>query len=221
MGTTTFDTHKNLAISLVATAPSPATSGTTLVVTAGEGSRFAAGMNATICPAGSTPDPSNSEIVRITNVSTNTLTITRAQESSTARTVVVGDVIFAGPSIKSFSDIETAVGNLETPLLGNTNAVVSGTAYTTVLADANTYIDTTSASATAITIPANATVAYPVGTTIVVTQKAAGQVTVSVTTDTLNYYSPTSAGTCQTVAQWAAVTLRKVTSTAWIAYGAK
>jgi hypothetical protein len=178
-------------------------------------------MNATICPAGSTPDPSNSEIVRITNVSTDTLTITRAQESSTARTVVVGDVIFAGPSIKSFSDIETAVGNLETPLLGNTNAVVSGTTYTTVLADANTYIDTTSASATAITIPANATVAYPVGTTIVVTQKAAGQVTVSVTTDTLNYYSPTSAGTCQTAGQWAAVTLRKVTSTGWIAYGAK
>lgn len=221
MGTTTFDTHKNLAISLVATAPSPATSGTTLVVTAGQGSRFAAGMNATICPTGSTPDPSNSEIVRITNVSTDTLTITRAQESSTARTVVVGDVIFAGPSIKSFTDVETAVGNLETPLLGNTNAVVSGTAYTTVLADANTYIDCTSASATAITIPANATVAYPVGTTIVVTQKGAGQVTVSVTTDTLNYYSPTSAGTCQTAGQWAAVTLRKVTSTAWIAYGAK
>jgi hypothetical protein len=178
-------------------------------------------MNATICPTGSTPDPSNSEIVRITNVSTDTLTITRAQESSTARTVVVGDVIFAGPSIKSFTDVETAVGNLETPLLGNTNAVVSGTAYTTVLADANTYIDCTSASATAITIPANATVAYPVGTTIVVTQKGAGQVTVSVTTDTLNYYSPTSAGTCQTAGQWAAVTLRKVTSTAWIAYGAK
>jgi len=228
MGTTTFDTHKNLAISLVATAPSPATSGTTLVVTASEGSRFAAGMNATICPAGSTPDPSNSEIVRITNVSTNTLTITRAQESSTARTVIVGDVIFAGPSIKSFSDIETAVGNLETPLLGNTNAVVSGTSYTTVLADANTYIDCTSASATLITIPTNASVAYPIGTTIVVTQKAAGQVTVQVTsTDTLNSYSPTSAGTqgaggtALCAGQWAAVTVRKVTSTGWIAYGAK
>jgi len=185
-------------------------------------------MNATICPAGSTPDPSNSEIVRITNVSTNTLTITRAQESSTARTVVVGDVIFAGPSIKSFSDIETAVGNLETPLLGNTNAVVSGTAYTTVLADANTYIDCTSASATLITIPTNATVAYPIGTTIVVTQKAAGQVTVQVTsTDTLNSYSPTAAGTqgaggtALCAGQWAAVTVRKVTSTGWIAYGAK
>jgi hypothetical protein len=186
-------------------------------------------MNATICPSGSTPDPSNSEIVRITNVSTDTLTITRAQESSTARTVIVGDVIFAGPSIKSFSDIETAVGNLETPLLGNTNAVVSGTAYTTVLADANTYIDCTSASATLITIPTNAALpGYAVGTTIVVTQKAAGQVTVQVTsTDTLNSYSPTSAGTqgaggtALCAGQWAAVTLRKVTSTGWIAYGAK
>jgi tryptophan synthase beta subunit len=228
---TTFDTHKNLAISAIATAPGTNTAnatGVTMVVTAGQGGRFAAGMNATVCPAGTTPDPSNSEIVRITGVSTDTLTVTRTVESSSLRTVGVGDVIFAGPSIKSLTDIEGAVNTVENltaalqyPSLGNTNAVVSGTTYTTVLADANTYIDTTSASATAITIPANATVAYPVGTTIVVTQKAAGQVTVSVTTDTLNYYSPSSAGTCQTAGQWAAVTLRKVTSTAWIAYGAK
>jgi hypothetical protein len=61
-----------------------------------------------------------------------------------------------------------------------------------------------------------------------VTQKAAGQVTVQVTsTDTLNSYSPTSAGTqgaggtALCAGQWAAVTLRKVTSTGWIAYGAK
>jgi len=235
---TTFDTHKNLAISAIATAPGSNTAnatGVTMSVTGGQGGRFAAGMNATVCPAGTTPDPSNSEIVRITGVSTDTLTVTRTVESSSLRTIAVGDVIFAGPSIKSLTDIEGAVNTVENltaalqyPSLGNTNAVVSGTAYTTVLADANTYIDCTSASATLITIPTNATVAYSIGTTIVVTQKAAGQVTVQVTsTDTLNSYSPTAAGTqgaggtALCAGQWAAITLRKVTSTGWIAYGAK
>ena len=218
MGTTTFDTHKNLAISLVATAPSPATSGTTVVVTAGQGTRFAAGMNATICPTGSTPDPSNSEIVRITAVSTDTLTITRSQESSTARTVVVGDVIFAGPSAKTLTDVETAVGALETP----TTTSQSGSTYTGVLGDANTVVLMTNATSSTFTIPANASVAYPVGTTITVIQASgAGQVTVAITTDTLNYYSPSAAGTCQTAAAKAAVTLVKTAATTWYAFGAK
>lgn len=107
-----YDAHKNLAVSLVATAPSPATSGTSLVVTAGQGSRFpAAPFNATIWPAGALPDPSNSEIVRVTNVSTDTLTITRAQESTSARTVVVGDQIAATVTAKSLTDIEAAIPN--------------------------------------------------------------------------------------------------------------
>lgn len=91
-----MDAFTNFAISAVATAPSPATSGTSLVVTAGQGTRFpAAPFQATIWPAGATPDPSNAEIVRVTAVSTDTLTIVRAQEGSSARTVVVGDQIMA------------------------------------------------------------------------------------------------------------------------------
>jgi len=87
---------KNFPISAVATAPSPATSGTSLVVTSGHGARFpSVPFKAVIWPTASNPDPSNAEIVTVTNVSTDTLTITRAQESSTARTVVVGDQIAA------------------------------------------------------------------------------------------------------------------------------
>lgn len=90
------DPHKNFAYSTVATAPSPASSGTSLVVASGEGTRFpAVPFNATIWPASSTPTPSNAEVVRVTARSTDTLTITRAQESSSARTVVVGDQIAA------------------------------------------------------------------------------------------------------------------------------
>lgn len=93
-----LNVHKNFADSLVATAPSPATSGTSLVVTAGQGALFpAVPFKAVIFPAavGTRPSTTNAEIVSVTAVSTDTFTITRAQESSAARTVVVGDRIAA------------------------------------------------------------------------------------------------------------------------------
>lgn len=105
-----MDAHKNLAVSAVATAPSPASSGTSLVVTAGHGSRFPTvfPFPATIWPTGTLPDPSNAEIVQVTAISTDTLTIVRAQEGTSARTVIVGDVIAATITAKSINDIEAA-----------------------------------------------------------------------------------------------------------------
>lgn len=101
------DAHKNFAISAVATAPSPATSGTSLVVTAGHGTRFPTPpFNATVWPTGATPNPTNAEIVRVTAISTDTLTITRAQESTTARSIVVGDQIAATITAKTLTDAE-------------------------------------------------------------------------------------------------------------------
>lgn len=106
-----FDAHANFAVSAVATAPSPATSGTSLVVTSGQGARFpAVPFNAVICPSGTAPDPSNAEVVRVTARSTDTLTITRAQEGSTARSVVVGDLIFAAVTAKTLTDVEQGAG---------------------------------------------------------------------------------------------------------------
>ena len=83
---------KNFARSLVVTVPDPATSGASLTVTAGEGSRFFAGK-ASVYPVGASPTPANAEVVAITNVSSDTLTLMRAQELSTARAIIVGDVI--------------------------------------------------------------------------------------------------------------------------------
>jgi hypothetical protein len=60
----------------------------------------------TIWPAASKPDPANAEIVRVTVVSTDTLTITRAQESTSARTVIVGDQVAATITAKTLTDIE-------------------------------------------------------------------------------------------------------------------
>jgi hypothetical protein len=105
------DAHKNLAYSTVATAPVPSSSGTSLIVAAGEGSRFpTAPFNATVWPAGQTPTPANAEIVRVTAVSTDTLTITRAQEATSARSVIVGDQISATITKKVITDIEEPVG---------------------------------------------------------------------------------------------------------------
>ncbi len=102
------DAHTNFAYSAVATAPSPATSGTSLDVTAGQGALFpAVPFNATIWPAGVQPLSTNAEIVRVTARTTDTLTITRAQESSSARTVVVGDQIAAGITVRTLTDAES------------------------------------------------------------------------------------------------------------------
>lgn len=108
-----FDGHKNFSYSTVATAPSPATSGTTLHVQTGDGALFpAVPFNATVWPAGVQPTHDVAEIVRVTGISTDTLTITRAQESSTARSIVIGDQIAATITAKTLTDIEaTAAGS--------------------------------------------------------------------------------------------------------------
>lgn len=129
----TYDAHKNFGVSLIATAPSPATSGTSLVVTAGQGTRFpAVPFNASLWPAGQNPDPSNAEIVRVTNISTDTLTITRTQESTSARTVVVGDYIAATVTAKTLTDIEAAITTgttAENAISGDVTLTTSGTFY--------------------------------------------------------------------------------------------
>lgn len=84
------------ALSTVATAPSPASSGTSLTVASGQGSRFPAPpFMAIVWPAASQPLASNAEIVLVTAISNDTFTITRAQQGSSARSILVGDQVSA------------------------------------------------------------------------------------------------------------------------------
>lgn len=102
-----FDAHKNFAYSNVATAPAPAASGTSLTVAAGEGADFpAAPFNAVVWVAGAIPRKTNGEVVRVTAIAGDVFTITRAQEGSSARTVLVGDQIAAAVTAKTLTDIE-------------------------------------------------------------------------------------------------------------------
>jgi len=90
----------------------------------------------------------------------------------------------------------------------------TGTTYTLVLSDAGKLIDMSNAAAIALTIPANSSVAFPVGTVITVLQAGAGQVTVGITTDTLN-----GRNGLKTAGQWAVISLIKRTSTSWVLSG--
>ncbi len=106
----TFDAHKNLAKATVAVAPSPATSGTSLTITAGFVSLFpAVPFNATVYPPNVAPTAANAEIVRVTNITGDIFTITRAQESSTAKSIAVGWTIANTISAKVITDIEAAI----------------------------------------------------------------------------------------------------------------
>ncbi len=107
------DALKNFSYSTVATAPSPATSGTSLVLHAGDGALFPdpstdGSFNVTIWPASVQPTSTNAEIARVTARSTDTLTITRAQEGSSARSVIVGDQIALTVTKKTITDLRAA-----------------------------------------------------------------------------------------------------------------
>lgn len=102
-----MDAHPNFAYSTVASAPSPATTGTSLDVASGDGALFAEfPFNAVVWPAGEQPASDNAEIVRVTNRSGDTLTIDREEEGTTARTIVAGDQIAVAATRKVFTDAE-------------------------------------------------------------------------------------------------------------------
>jgi hypothetical protein len=94
-------------------------------------------------------------------------------------------------------------------------------AYTLVLSDAGKHILHPSADTTARTwtIPANSSVAFPIGTAVTfVNQNAAGTITIAITTDTMRLAGAGTAGSRLLAANGIATAL-KITSTEWIISG--
>jgi len=119
----TFDAHANFGYGLVSVAPSPDTSGTTLELGGGAAALMpAVPFNATVWPPNVIPLSTNAEIVRVTNIAGSVLTITRAQESSSAMAIAVGWSFANTVTAKSFTDIEAlldqAVKTTSTPQFG-------------------------------------------------------------------------------------------------------
>lgn len=104
-----FDAHANLVYSTVTVAPIPASTGTQLTVRTGDGVLFATvPFNVTVWTAGTQPTTTNAEICRVTARSGDVLTISRTQESSSARSILVGDQIAMTITAKTLTDIEAA-----------------------------------------------------------------------------------------------------------------
>ena len=82
------------------------------------------------------------------------------------------------------------------------------------LSYANRWYNCNNASAISAVIPANASVAYPVGTVFAFHQRGAGQITVSVTSDTLR--SPNGA---KTAGQYSTIFATKIGTTEWVITG--
>jgi hypothetical protein len=130
---------------------------------------------------------------------------------------------------------------LVTPVLGTptsgtlSNCTVDGTdsvgfrnipqnsqsaAYTLVLADAGKHIfhPVGDNNARTFTIPANSSVAYPIGTAITFINMAVANVTIAITTDTLTLSSAGTTGS-RTLATNGSATCIKITSTQWLISG--
>jgi hypothetical protein len=93
-------------------------------------------------------------------------------------------------------------------------------AYTLVLADAGKHIfhPSTDANARTFTIPANGSVAYPIGTAITFINMTAAVVTIAITTDTMYLSSAGTTGS-RSLAQYGSATAIKMTSTTWLISG--
>lgn len=90
-------------------------------------------------------------------------------------------------------------------------------AYTCVLSDAGKHI-IASNSGTTLTIPANASVAYPVGTVLTFVNGTGGNITIAITTDTLTLAGTGSSGS-RTLASTGVASALKVNSQIWYISG--
>jgi hypothetical protein len=92
--------------------------------------------------------------------------------------------------------------------------------YGVLLTDAGYHILHPSGAAAGhtFTIPANASVAFPVGTTISFVNLSTNSLGIAITTDTLNLAGSSSTGT-RALGQFGIATALKVTTTSWIISG--
>tara|TARA_R110000868_G_scaffold26869_1_gene102995 strand:+ start:560 stop:1249 length:690 start_codon:yes stop_codon:yes gene_type:complete len=121
-----------------------------------------------------------------------------------------------------------ASGNLSACTVDGTDAVgfrnipqnSQSAAYTLVLADAGKHIfhPSSDANARTYTIPANGSVAYPIGTALTFINMTSQVVTIAITTDTMYLSSAGTTGS-RSLAQYGSATAIKMTSTTWLISG--
>lgn len=91
--------------------------------------------------------------------------------------------------------------------------------YTAVAADAAKHLYASGGSGSTWTIPSNASVPYPIGTSITFVNRSGGNISIAITSDTLILAQSGTTGT-RTLSNNGIVTAMKVTSTVWLINGA-
>lgn len=107
---------KDFATSTIATAPSPADTGTSLDVQTGHGARFpAAPFYVTVHPPAEFPTLDNAEKLLVTAKSSDTFTVTRAQGDTTAQMIEAGwrisNAMFLADIPATFDDLTDGTTN--------------------------------------------------------------------------------------------------------------
>jgi hypothetical protein len=143
-------------------------------------------------------------------------TLTNGIKWSTAAS---GDVTLTGTQTLTNKTLTSPV--LNDPKLNLTLNANTATTYTFVLTDNGKLVTSSNASAQTLSIPTNASVAFPIGTQINVIQIGAGQVTVNaVTSGTTTVLSnAATAAAPKTRNQYAALTAIKVATDTWYVIG--
>ena len=209
-------TRKYSSISVETTLASGiSNSATTMTVATGAGAALLGGVtlsagNIDTFSVAIDPDTQNEEIVFITANSSDTFTIVRGQSGSSAISHSGGAAVkhvFVSEALNAFES-----GLNETiPLNAQT-----GTTYTLVATDAGDLVTLTNASAIALTVPTNASVAFATGTQITITRAGAGSVTVA---GAVGVTVNSADGFLKLRSQWSSATLIKTATNSWILIG--
>ena len=152
------------------------------------------------------------------NASGGLITYSTFAPASGKTLTVSNSITLAGTdsTTMTFPGASASVGYLNIPQVGG--AAKTSSYNTQTLADSGQLAVMNGASLT-YTIPANSSVAYPVGTVLTIANIYAGNLTIAITTDTMTLAGGTSTGN-RTLAQNGVATAVKVTSTSWIISGA-
>ena len=166
--------------------------------------------------------------VKVDSIVTSTQTVTVDNVVTTTGTQTLTNKTFTSPTLTTPAIGTPASGTLSNCTVDGTDAVgfrnipqnSQSAAYTLVLADNGKHIfhPVGDNNARTFTIPANSSVAYPIGTAITFINMAAAAVTIAITTDTLTL-SPAGTAGSRTLAQYGSATCIKITSTSWLISG--
>lgn len=184
------------------------------VLTSNDLDYYTSGVDASIT-ASSTSTLTNKNLTSATNTFPSTLATLTGTETLTNKNLTSGTNTFPS-SLATLTGSETLTNKtLTAPVVNLSLNAQTGTTYTLVLADNGKLVTLSNASAIALTVPTNASVAFPTGAIINIQQIGAGQVTVAGDTGV----TVTSTPGLKLRAQYSAASIVKTGTDSWTLIG--